>query len=117
MQPAPTHAAVLPADWVQVLENIQSALNQALTETAERDEPLNEEIPVTPTAAEPGGMGGLAQLDQCLCRFQSSYQEAERHASEVEAELQVNQETIQHWLAAATALRHRLVNSPVSSIR
>jgi hypothetical protein len=117
MRSAPTRAAVLPADWVQVLDNIQSALNQALTEIAERDGTLSDGIPVTPAAAELGGMGGIGQLDQCLCRFQSSYQDAERRASEVEAEIQASQESIQQWQAATTALQQKLAISPVSSIR
>jgi len=119
MQPSPPPDSVLPADWTQVLENIRSALTQALAETEHREKMLDEGFPVQEitTTSEAVESGRVERLDQGLRRFQASYQEAEHRAADVETLLQATQEAIQQWRTAATTLRERLARGVASSIK
>jgi hypothetical protein len=117
MQPSSSPPVVLPPDWTHVLETIQSALAQALTETSEREQALAQGFP----AGEPSPASPAAELGedfgQGIHRFQSCYLEAERQAAAVAAGLQADQEAIQQWLAAAIALRQRLARTPAPSLQ
>ena len=111
--------SVLPADWPEVLNSILATLSQALTETADRERALDEGLASQNAAAggEAVGAGMLERLDQSLRPFESSYQEAERKASEMDTELQASHDSMQRWLGAVTAFRQRLGNSPLACIR
>jgi hypothetical protein len=118
MQPSSAPVSVLPSDWTRVLENIQAALTQALTATAERDRTLAEQNPASDSTTKPDSTdeNRIEQLDQGLRRVQSCFQEAERLAADVEVQIQATQDAIQQWRTAASALRQRLVTGPGRSI-
>jgi hypothetical protein len=97
-----SQVAVLPADWPKVLEKIQHALTQALAEVENREHALGQAArgPMEPTPPP-----NAWQDFQTCCRL------AERQAADLDAALQVGEQSLQEWLAAAETLRNRLANS------
>jgi hypothetical protein len=90
------------ADWVEVLEQIRTALDAALsaTVTRERAMPEEETQPRVPLSLE-GVEARVGQLRDLAERAVA--QQAERAAGLSEVE-----ERLRHWLAEAVAARQRL---------
>jgi hypothetical protein len=86
------------AAWLQVLERIETSVRESL--------PLPVEA-TPPTAADPAANAPLAALDQRLEGWHACLAKAERHAAEVEA--LVDTQPLEAWIAAARAVRERLV--------
>jgi hypothetical protein len=114
-----TSVPVIQTTWTTILDNVEQALTQTLTEVAERERQL--EPPLSPAAsAEDLERGWRQRLEQCDLRLrdlEACVLEARRNAAEADAALQASEETLQAWLTTATATRQKLADGqghPVS---
>src|SRR5262245_60936178 len=110
MQPSSTRESGLPADWPEVLEQIQQALTRTLAEAAASERALNDCFPPEDARSDSraAGQPHREPVDEWLRRFQAGLQQAEGRAAEVDALLQAGQESVQQGMAAAASLGQRL---------
>ena len=107
--------SALPADWSDVLDNIERTLAQTLAEATDRERALHFGAsfpdPAAPTAPVQQG------LDERLRGFAARLQQAEQEALALDADLQAAQEQIESWLRAAEGFRQKLAPGDAASLK
>jgi hypothetical protein len=101
MSPPSTESPAIGA-WMQVLDEIQRKLGEALAFDPEAS------IPVFPAVAELGSP--LEPLDERLGKLQACLDRAEADAAQIDAGLQQEAEATQHHLDNLRAARRKLAD-------
>jgi hypothetical protein len=97
--PASTEESRPVLAWLNVLEQIQSALDGPLARAPQEDA----------AAPEPADHSqALQRVDDRLARLQSSLDQAERNAAVVDAALAAEAEEMRRWVEDASKLRRRV---------
>jgi hypothetical protein len=101
MEPEAPRFTGLPKDWGEVLDRVQQALTQAVTETTERERTL-QLTPQAETGTErtERWQQQLAQLDEHLRALQACAQRAAENAAQTDAALASSEETLCRWLTS-----------------
>lgn len=109
----------LPAAWPGVLDRIQQALVQAVTEATRQQKELETMIgPAQPTAERDGVCNrGLEQLVERLRGLQTSFEKAEAEAAAAAGDLASDADAFNQWLTLAQETQRRLANLGTSGIR
>jgi hypothetical protein len=105
---------VLPVAWTEVIDRIQSVVNQALNDAVERERKLAEASP--PVEQPPPFPDGLEQFELRMRDFSTRLQLAEQKAAQTDALVMAGQQAIENWLEAAAAVRQRLAKWHVPSL-
>jgi hypothetical protein len=93
---------------MDVLENIQRSLEQALTQTAET--PAVPSPPEPPNPDDASWRAGLQQLDARLEQLQACVRRADEATADADFLLSTSADALAHWLSAVASQRRRLAD-------
>jgi hypothetical protein len=90
---------VLPADWTEVIGNVQEVLTQAESDAAERERGLKATKASQPSAkTRSAWKEGLERFEESLRLFQAKVQQAEDEATEADLALADGEKGLEDWL-------------------
>jgi hypothetical protein len=100
---------VLPADWTEVIGEVQEVLTQAEKEAGKREKLLAGIMPSIPSAGKAvAWKQGLERFEERLQLFQARVQQAEDNAADGELALADGEKALEHWLARANEITRRV---------
>jgi hypothetical protein len=104
-------SSVLPASWVQVLEQIQRSLEEVIRLAIEREQTVLARSPGAPVV-DPEALWRPFQQrgDERWTRLQARAGQVEQTAAEVDAVLAAGAGQVNQWLSAARSLRGKLAD-------
>jgi len=110
MRRSSTSRPILPADWTEVLERVQQALEQADAAAAKRAEALANVAAVAESGApqEPPWRPGLEHMRQRLDTLSTYADRAVRAVAEADVALGAGEDSLRGWLQASEAARRKL---------
>ena len=89
---------VLPADWSQVIEQVQDVLTETERAANERGHLLVEKQPAPRKKNEPSWEPTLDHFEERLRQFRAALQKAEDDAEEADLALADGDRALQQWL-------------------
>ncbi len=103
MQPRTLPESVLPADWTEVLQTVEQALEQAVAAAWQREQELPETSspPNLASGGEDAWQQGWQRLEERLQGLQAVARQAEQGVAEIDALLQTAEVALRRWLAVA----------------
>jgi hypothetical protein len=105
---------VLPADWTEVIVNVQEVLTQAESDAAERERGLKATKASRPSAkTRSAWKEGLERFEEHLRLFQAKVQQAEDEATEADLALADGEKTLEDWLTRVKTVSRRVAEASV----